>query len=255
MRPSGHSRCCRVLEAFDETLSSSLAYPGKHLLRRLSHLLTSQVYVMSSRFLVPAVPECSLCISSVGGTPWHCLTPGIDVRVWPIPSTVHAPLHYQAATASALIPLQLPLTASQLPLSAAETCNGRPTTQVGTIFGVWPGDKLKGITGRDQAAAGMGVFGPRTCFVIALKDAPGCHEFLLQDDGARIGRVSRSEVSGRCARLRHFWCRKTALGQQAAGLRCSSHSRPGGVAVLGTTAWSGAAAEGRSKPSQVPAAG
>lgn len=52
--------------------------------------------------------------------------------------------------------------------------------QVGTIFGVWPGDKLKGITGRDQAAAGMGVFGPRTCFVIALKDAPGCHEFLLQ---------------------------------------------------------------------------
>jgi len=57
--------------------------------------------------------------------------------------------------------------------------------QVGTIFGVWPGDKLKGITGRDQAAAGMGVFGPRTCFVIALKDAPGCHEFLLQDDGTQ----------------------------------------------------------------------
>ena len=54
---------------------------------------------------------------------------------------------------------------------------------VGTIFGVWPGDKLKGITGRDQAAAGMGVFGPRTVYVIALKDAPGCHEFLLQDDG------------------------------------------------------------------------
>ena len=54
---------------------------------------------------------------------------------------------------------------------------------MGTIFGVWPGDKLKGITGRDQAAAGMGVFGPRTVFVIALKDAPGCHEFLLQDDG------------------------------------------------------------------------
>ena len=54
---------------------------------------------------------------------------------------------------------------------------------MGTIFGVWPGDKLKGITGRDQAAAGMGVFGPRTCFVIALKDAPGCHEFLLQVRG------------------------------------------------------------------------
>lgn len=34
-----------------------------------------------------------------------------------------------------------------------------------------------------QAAAGMGVYGPRTVFCIALKDAPGCHEFLLQDDG------------------------------------------------------------------------
>eukprot|EP00889_Picochlorum_renovo_P000050 jgi/Picre1/27080/NNA_000050.t1 len=54
---------------------------------------------------------------------------------------------------------------------------------VGTIFGVWPGDKLTGITGRDQAAAGMGIYGPRTVFCIALKDAPGCHEFLLQDDG------------------------------------------------------------------------
>lgn len=54
---------------------------------------------------------------------------------------------------------------------------------VGTIFGVWPGDKLTGITGRQQAAAGMGIYGPRTVFCIALKDAPGCHEFLLQDDG------------------------------------------------------------------------
>ena len=54
---------------------------------------------------------------------------------------------------------------------------------VGTIFGVWPGDELTGITGRDQAAAGMGIYGPRTVFCLALKDAPGCHEFLLQDDG------------------------------------------------------------------------
>lgn len=57
---------------------------------------------------------------------------------------------------------------------------------VGTIFGVWPGDKLTGITGRQQAAAGMGVYGPRTVFCLALKDAPGCHEFLLQDDGKWI---------------------------------------------------------------------
>ena len=54
---------------------------------------------------------------------------------------------------------------------------------VGTIFGVWPGAKLTGITGRQQSAAGMGIYGPRTVYCIALKEAPGCHEFLLQDDG------------------------------------------------------------------------
>ncbi|KAF3775977.1 Sedoheptulose-1-7-bisphosphatase [Nymphaea thermarum] len=54
---------------------------------------------------------------------------------------------------------------------------------VGTIFGVWPGDKLTGITGRDQAAAAMGIYGPRTTYVLALKDIPGTHEFLLLDEG------------------------------------------------------------------------
>ncbi|KAL8539158.1 hypothetical protein ACS0TY_000957 [Phlomoides rotata] len=54
---------------------------------------------------------------------------------------------------------------------------------VGTIFGVWPGDKLTGVTGADQVAAAMGIFGPRTTYVLALKDAPGTHEFLLLDEG------------------------------------------------------------------------
>ncbi|XP_074308179.1 sedoheptulose-1,7-bisphosphatase, chloroplastic [Silene latifolia] len=54
---------------------------------------------------------------------------------------------------------------------------------VGTIFGVWPGDKLTGVTGRDQVAAAMGIYGPRTTYVLALKDFPGTHEFLLLDDG------------------------------------------------------------------------
>lgn len=57
---------------------------------------------------------------------------------------------------------------------------------VGTIFGVWPGDKLTGVTGRDQAAAAMGIYGPRTTYVIAVKDIPGTHEFLLLDDGLLI---------------------------------------------------------------------
>merc|ERR1719230_2550155 len=55
---------------------------------------------------------------------------------------------------------------------------------VGTIFGVWPGSKLVGVSGRDQVAAGMGIYGPRTVFCFALADAPGCHEFLLMDDGS-----------------------------------------------------------------------
>ena len=54
---------------------------------------------------------------------------------------------------------------------------------VGTIFGVWPGDKLTGITGSDQAAAAMGIYGPRTTYVLALQDVPGTNEFLLMDDG------------------------------------------------------------------------
>ena len=54
---------------------------------------------------------------------------------------------------------------------------------VGTIFGVWPGDKLTGVTGGDQVAAAMGIYGPRTTYIIALKDCPGTHEFLLLDEG------------------------------------------------------------------------
>lgn len=65
---------------------------------------------------------------------------------------------------------------------------------VGTIFGIWPGDKLKGITGRDQAASGMGIYGPRTVYCLALKDAPGCHEFLLQDDGKWLHVKETTEI-------------------------------------------------------------
>jgi sedoheptulose-bisphosphatase len=57
---------------------------------------------------------------------------------------------------------------------------------VGTIFGVWPGAKVAGTTGRDMAAAAMGVYGPRTTYVIAIKGVPGTHEFLLMDEGKWI---------------------------------------------------------------------
>lgn len=65
---------------------------------------------------------------------------------------------------------------------------------VGTIFGVWPGDKLTGITGRDQAAAAMGIYGPRTTYVLALQDVPGTHEFLLMDDGKWLHVKETTEI-------------------------------------------------------------
>jgi sedoheptulose-bisphosphatase len=65
---------------------------------------------------------------------------------------------------------------------------------VGTIFGVWPGDKLKDITGRQQAAAGMGIYGPRTVFCLAIAGYPGTHEFLLQDDGKWLHVKDTTEI-------------------------------------------------------------
>lgn len=45
-----------------------------------------------------------------------------------------------------------------------------------------------------QAAAGMGIYGPRTVYCIALKDCPGCHEFLLQDDGKWLHVKETTEI-------------------------------------------------------------
>merc|ERR1711998_415760 len=53
---------------------------------------------------------------------------------------------------------------------------------VGTIFGIWPGSKLTGITGRQQKAAGLSVYGPRTTITLAVDGIDGAHEFLLIDD-------------------------------------------------------------------------
>jgi len=65
---------------------------------------------------------------------------------------------------------------------------------VGTIFGIWPGDNLVGITGREQAAAGMGIYGPRTTLVLAITGYPGTHEFLLQDDGQWLHVKETTEI-------------------------------------------------------------
>jgi len=54
------------------------------------------------------------------------------------------------------------------------------------------------VVGR-QAAAGMGIYGPRTVYCIALKDCPGCHEFLLQDDGKWLHVKETTEIGARRA--------------------------------------------------------
>lgn len=54
---------------------------------------------------------------------------------------------------------------------------------VGSVFGVWPGTGLEKRTGREMCAAAMGVYGPRSVFVLAMQDEPGTHEFLLGEDG------------------------------------------------------------------------
>lgn len=80
--------------------------------------------------------------------------------------------------------------------------------RLGPIFEVRPGEVLRVATRRQhpcpiflsvdsglvQAAAGMGIYGPRTVYVIALKDAPGCHEFLLQDDGKWLHVKETTEI-------------------------------------------------------------
>lgn len=40
----------------------------------------------------------------------------------------------------------------------------------------------------------MGVYGPRTVFVVAVKGYPGTHEFLLQDDGKWVHVKETTEI-------------------------------------------------------------
>jgi sedoheptulose-bisphosphatase len=43
---------------------------------------------------------------------------------------------------------------------------------VGSIYGIWPGTKLVGRTGREQVASAVALYGPRTVLCIALPGAP-----------------------------------------------------------------------------------
>lgn len=54
---------------------------------------------------------------------------------------------------------------------------------VGTIFGIWKGNRLTNIYGRDLILSGMCIYGPRTIMVLAFNNMDGVHEFLLINNG------------------------------------------------------------------------
>lgn len=66
---------------------------------------------------------------------------------------------------------------------------------VGTIFGIWPGNKLTGVYGKDQSAAGMCVYGPRTTLSVAVKGIDGAHEFLLTPSGRWIRTLDMNTIN------------------------------------------------------------
>lgn len=53
---------------------------------------------------------------------------------------------------------------------------------VGTIWGVWPGEKLTGVKGKQIKAAGVAVYGPRTTITLAIDNMDYAHEFILVED-------------------------------------------------------------------------
>jgi len=50
---------------------------------------------------------------------------------------------------------------------------------VGSIFGIWPGTKLIGRTGREQVASAVSLYGPRTLLLIALPASKKVIELTL----------------------------------------------------------------------------
>ena len=73
-----------------------------------------------------------------------------------------------------------------------------PNWTVGTIIGIWDGDSALHQSPRDkQIAAILGVFGPRTTAIVAIR-IPGssgtCFEISLDDDGISVSQIIRPQV-------------------------------------------------------------
>jgi len=64
---------------------------------------------------------------------------------------------------------------------------------VGTIFGIWKGAGFMGKTGREIAAAGYAIYGPRTTFTVSLGENPA--EFTLQKNGDWKLTIAKMEIN------------------------------------------------------------
>ena len=64
---------------------------------------------------------------------------------------------------------------------------------VGSIFGIWPGKGLVGRKGREQVAAAVSLYGPRTLLCIALPDQKKVFEVTLVKNRTNW-EVSRSDI-------------------------------------------------------------
>lgn len=65
---------------------------------------------------------------------------------------------------------------------------------VGSIYGIWPGSKLVGRTGREQVAAAVALYGPRTLLCIALASTQQVFEVTLVRNRSEY-EVSRSSIT------------------------------------------------------------
>lgn len=116
----------------------------------------------------------------------------------PVEKPVHLPhlLHHQGSGASGGPRAeQEQYTVAFDPLDGSSII--APNWTVGTILGIWAGETAVGQPAENQIASVLGVYGPRTTAVIALRipgSAPACFEVGLGEKGSRDCEVLRSEV-------------------------------------------------------------
>lgn len=110
----------------------------------------------------------------------------------PVETAVHAPSETDGARQGS---------AEELYTVAFDPLDGSsiiaPNWTVGTILGVWEGTTAVGQSSDKQIASVLGVYGPRTTAVIAIRipgSTPACFEVGLRDHGSEDCEIIRADV-------------------------------------------------------------